>query len=466
MQSHRRLVGLVLALFIAVRVASLTRYDFWFDELFSIAVGLGSWNGLIAQAAGDQTNPPLFYLLVKAWRALVPFSAAMLRLLPCLFGIAAAWAVIAVAREGRFTDRQKLAMLILAAVSPQLVFYSVELRAYALLFLLGTISLALTLRLLREPPGQARLWAGLTAVNILLVYTHYFGWFTVLAEGVAFLFLRRDRFMPVAIAITVTGLAFLPWAWKVAALARARGDFAPTIAWVPRPRLVDLLEAPGSLLVGTHPRWYLAGGLLFAVALITWLAGWRARPEQERQRDVALAVFLLVPLGCAFAASWMLPRSIWVARNFIAAAVPVLAIMVIAAGRITPARGFVGAVAFVALAEITALTTAASAKIPWNTVAQRVAAEPRRSAAVYAFEGFTALPVQYYLDYQPVSTRVEVIKTLDSVTAPEGWILAREGSWPGSGTLTGAVRARGLTVTDSMELAAPGQDIRLAHYRR
>src|SRR5688572_26977977 len=141
----RRPLVFVLVLFAALRLASLTRYDFWFDELFSIAVGLGTWGGLMAQAAGDQTNPPLFYLLVKAWRAVVPFDMALLRLLPSLFGIAAAWAVIAVAHAARFSDRQKLALLLLAAVSPQLVFYSVELRAYALLFLLATISLALTL---------------------------------------------------------------------------------------------------------------------------------------------------------------------------------------------------------------------------------------------------------------------------------------------------------------------------------
>ena len=42
--------------------------------------------------------------------------------------------------------------------------------------------------------------------------------------------------------------------------------------------------------------------------------------KEDRRRGITLALFLLVPLAFAFAASWALPRSIWVPRNFIAAA--------------------------------------------------------------------------------------------------------------------------------------------------
>src|SRR5436190_20055625 len=66
---------------------------------------------------------------------------------------------------------------LLAACSPLLVWYSQEARAYALLVLLGSLSVLLMLRALERPSG-ARL-AAWAVVAALALCSHYFAVFLV-----------------------------------------------------------------------------------------------------------------------------------------------------------------------------------------------------------------------------------------------------------------------------------------------
>ena len=45
---------------------------------------------------------------------------------------------------------------------------------------------------------------GLTLVNVLLVYSHYWGWVLVGTEGLYLLLCRREKVLPFAVSVLVT----------------------------------------------------------------------------------------------------------------------------------------------------------------------------------------------------------------------------------------------------------------------
>ena len=73
----------------------------------------------------------------------------------------------------------------LATVNYYLLYYSQEARSYAFLYALCTLSFLFFVRALRSD-SKANV-AAYVVVTLLLLYTHYFGFLVLLAEGVALL---------------------------------------------------------------------------------------------------------------------------------------------------------------------------------------------------------------------------------------------------------------------------------------
>src|SRR5690242_5555997 len=135
------LVG-ALVLFLVIRGASLLRWDLWYDELFGVGLGYLDWGPLLARAAADQTNPPLFYLLLKGWMGAIPATPLTLRLLPALISAATLVPLLRLLGGMGLPRWTRISVVLLAACSPLLVFYAVEIRAYGLLALLSTAAMA------------------------------------------------------------------------------------------------------------------------------------------------------------------------------------------------------------------------------------------------------------------------------------------------------------------------------------
>jgi uncharacterized membrane protein len=158
--------------------------------------------GGLIEALRHDSGPPLFYLLE---RPLVRIAEAggddrLVRALPFLAVLAvfaAAWSLPRGWSPAWFVA--------LAAVSPFLLLYSAEARAYGLLALLD---LAVFLLLFRGPPTPARLAVGALAAAAAL-WTHYLAVFFLAVAGALLIATRRWR---AAAAVAVAGLLFVPWA--------------------------------------------------------------------------------------------------------------------------------------------------------------------------------------------------------------------------------------------------------------
>jgi mannosyltransferase len=211
------MIAVITAIGLALRLAVMrTQGAFWFDELFSVhfasmplAEGLGH---LIRDV-----HPPVYYVLLHAWIALVGDGESSVRLLSVLLGAALIPAVAALAMRTYGKTAAWIAAGI-TAVSPTLLFHSAEARMYPLLLLLTTLAVIEFQRLLDASERRFGRWALLAAAMLathLTAVTPFavmaiFGWKTFSAGS------DRRRFLA---HVAAAALPFLAW-FAVAGSAR------------------------------------------------------------------------------------------------------------------------------------------------------------------------------------------------------------------------------------------------------
>lgn len=331
------LIG-VCTLYVAARLWRLTDSCLWFDEIFSVHAATHSWSAILNFISLDLIHPPLFYLLLKAWIALGGEGLFWLRLLPVIFSIVAIFPFLALCRELKLKLPTQLIALFLLAINGSLIKYAQEVRMYSLVMCLSLFSMWLFARWFYRDRG----FLALVIVNILLVYTHYFGWFVVGAEVIAILLLQRAKLGRVAVMFGITAACFLPWAMAVAAAASSDARLGQNIGWITRPGPVeiamfgfDLAEPfyyqissgdPSSIFLVSVPLLTIA-----LTAIVLFLIGWKNRDESERRAAKLLLIFIIPPLATALSASWIFPYSVWGTRHLIAVFAPLFILVALAA---------------------------------------------------------------------------------------------------------------------------------------
>jgi len=171
---------LLMAVGAALRFATLGQQSYFYDESVTAAMTDGSLADVFRGIVDTESTPPLYYLLAWIWAHAVGSEEAQLRSLSAIAGTLVI-PVAFVAGRVASTVRVGLAAAALAAVSPMLIWYSQEARAYSLLALAGGASFVAFL-LAREDPSRRRLawWAVLAAIAVA---THYFAGFVVLGQA-------------------------------------------------------------------------------------------------------------------------------------------------------------------------------------------------------------------------------------------------------------------------------------------
>ena len=81
----------------------------------------------------------------------------------------------------------------LIAVNGYLIYFAQELRMYSLLLLLTLSSLWLFAKFLNASATIAAHVLALSIANLLLVYTHYYGWLVVVGESFVLLLWARRQ---------------------------------------------------------------------------------------------------------------------------------------------------------------------------------------------------------------------------------------------------------------------------------
>ena len=168
----------------ALRFATMGEQSYWYDEAITASMLDGSLADVFWAVVDTESTPPLYYVVAWLWAQVVGSDEAQLRSLSALAGTLVVPVAFAAGRIVA-TTRIGLAGAALASVSPMLVWYAQEARAYSLLALLGGLSFVF-FALARADLSRRRLawWA---VVSVLAIATHYFAGFVVLAEAVLLL---------------------------------------------------------------------------------------------------------------------------------------------------------------------------------------------------------------------------------------------------------------------------------------
>lgn len=206
--------AVVVSIGVALILRFVTSSDLWFDEALSVHIARVPLSEL-GDALRRDGAPPLFYALLHVWTDVFGTGDVAVRAMSGV--VSAATLPLAYFAGWRLGGRTVAwAAVLVFASSPYAIRFATEARMYALVAFLVLWGY-LALRRALESPGVARL-AVVALVTALLVYTQYWCLYVVAVVGLGLIIAvwrgpheARRASVRVLVAITVGGLAFVPW---------------------------------------------------------------------------------------------------------------------------------------------------------------------------------------------------------------------------------------------------------------
>ena len=194
-----------------LRLITLSAQSFWLDEGYTERLLHMPFGQMIRTVGKTESTPYLYYVVTWVWTHVFGFGEFGTRSLSALAGIATVPVVYLAARW--LSGRRAAAIAgLLVAVSPMMVWFSQEARAYALATLLSALTVLCVVGYQRS--RRSRWLVGWALSASLGLATHYFVAFVVLGELVwLWRTAPRDRRLAAAVGLVgVVGCALLPLA--------------------------------------------------------------------------------------------------------------------------------------------------------------------------------------------------------------------------------------------------------------
>ena len=298
---YRPILLFNICLGLVLRLYQLGKQSLWFDEAYSVLMSknlTGIWF--------DQTrdaSPPFYYTLLHCWMGWFGKDEFSIRFLSVLFGVLLIPLIYAVGTT-LFEKRVGFYASLLTAISPIHIYYSQEVKMYTLLPLLSLASFFMLYLCLKEKKNIY--WVVYGLVTILVLYTHNYGIFLLIAELCFYiLFNPKPKGSSLKFVLTqaVILLDYLPRLLVIS--EQAARDMNP---WIQVPTLSDVASTfmhfsllSWSLFLTES----LSKTLNFVLPLfaLIFLIGICSREKNK----LFLQTYLLLPLGLAFGVSYKIP---------------------------------------------------------------------------------------------------------------------------------------------------------------
>lgn len=451
-----------LIAFAAFRFTGLTRYPPWEDEWITLNQTSGTLMHTFRWLAADQTNPPLAYAMIWAWQKAGGGGLAWMRSLPAFLGTITALPLLVICRRvGLTRDAERLALL-LAAASPFLIWFSLDLRSYAAFALFSACSVAAWL-VARETATQRALLLA-TVANSALLLTHYFGVFVVGAELVdAFAFggPRRRRLLAAGL---VAFVPLLPWVAYVAHRATPGAEVLAAATPISRPDLTQVLD-PFVRAVGASS--VLALDLLVTCLAIAIAAVGLLRAGEWRPQRLLLLMAVVLPVAVTMAVSRWSGQSLWITRYFVSIVAPLSILVAAGAEALAPRRlqRWIPLIAFWPISASISTARAGQEKVPYDRLAAAIA-PPGARADVFALSEADGGPLAWLAAHGAGAMRVTVIGSMADITATTGWLVhSEQAAWSDSRQWRGLppevmLRRRGYRLGTPVSVVGQFDDLR------
>lgn len=495
------LFALIVILFAVVRFAKLTAYGLFSDEVFSAETIHRSWPQMQRAVINDVVHPPLFYYLLKAW-IVISDSLLWMKLFPVLLALLTIIPFVWLGRELKLRAMTINLALFLMAVNEYLINYAQELRMYSLLLLLVTASMWLFAKLVNARE-RALIWQlALLGTNLLLVYTHYYGWLIVAGELLFLIIKRRDRLPSFGLSLAALVAAFFPWTFAVMQAAYAKGGLGPNLKWNTRPTATDFFQHYVTLNGPVYNSWRAYATVFSTVIFFTPILWWVGRLRHKAkgkngaisqilpvgfvedrldlrwQSTVAnevseaegnifwwLALLAFLPSVVAFVASYLLAQSVWGSRFLIVVAPAYLLLLSIAATTLQLRKLRLVAVSLIAVwaALSGALQLTHRDKISWQPLVERMIQQETNQSdglRVYTRQGVTGTTIQYYLDQAGEQRlRVAYVDDYSDIDAAHFWLAFIRYRHDTGPLPLDVFAARGDRLGEAIEADAPGHKV-------
>ena len=315
-REHRTRVGLLafLLLGMALRAWNLDGQSLWRDEVDTVRFATQPLPDLLSMFITPGHNGALYYLLMRPWIALFGHQDYALRYSSLLVGLLSIPLTFHVVKRWAGTRPAWVAALLLTA-SPYLIWYSQELRMYALVL---TVVLLATLCWQRAYwEGHPRYWIPYVLLISAGIYLHFLVALLIPTHVILSLLfprLLRRRWRGWVLAYAFFVLPYIPLAWWQKKLL-----FSPTFRtghpFVPLPQMflklltvfsvgIHLISMPDG--VPAHMR---IVPLLFLALLGLIFASRNARPAPAPSlaRRASLALWFILPIVGLYLISLELP---------------------------------------------------------------------------------------------------------------------------------------------------------------
>lgn len=284
----------LLLLALVLRLINLG-HSYWGDETATVHLLRESpWYMLRHGIPHYESTPPLYYVIASIWSHVFGTTESAVRSLTALIGVGTVAVAYAIGVELR-SRRAGLFLAAFVAVSPLMVWYSQDARAYALVILLTSVGLLFFAQALRTASSKSIwLWA---VASALALTAHYFAIFAVVPEAVALLLPRKTR----PRAVWPTALVAAVWVALLPLLLFQRSEGGQS--WITFLGLTDRLKMTVQFFdTGSWDLSFLLLAALTALIVVIIVLAFLARRIHRRELLIlgVGASGILVPIVAAF----------------------------------------------------------------------------------------------------------------------------------------------------------------------
>ncbi|HEY4373245.1 MAG TPA: hypothetical protein VGN52_15045 [Burkholderiales bacterium] len=410
------LVAITLA-GLAIRLYRLDALSLWIDEGYSARAITHSFSYLWQVLPTFEFNPPTYYIVLKAWAAVVGDSEGALRLLSVVCNVATIPLIFLMARmpgeAGKNPFRGLLAPLLFALSSIQLQ-YAQEVRGYALFAFLVAVVMCCEMRIMRnwsresgavlsrgtEPITLAG-WLGLGVVLALVLWVHNTGSFAALTLGMPLVawwmtktgFDRRAG-RGILVAAVISAFLYLPYVHSL--LERSTAVYRGY--WIAKPHLRDIFDVAARFAGTPFISSRFAVAALFL--LLSVLGAFRLWAEGQKDHALLLlSVGLGAPLLEIVVSYCVMP--IFLDRTLIYLSVPLSILVGHGMESLgTICRAIVGVVVVSLLCANVAGFFAQFSKEPWRDVAAFLSTRLGKGEPVFYTNTNSGWALSYYVKRQ------------------------------------------------------------------